>query len=349
MSLENKRINRKLEHIQYAHKLEGGPVGTGLDEITLIHMALPQWDLAEVDISLNFLQKTLSAPILINAMTGGNPQVKEINARLAEAAAQTGVGVAVGSQKAALAQSGLADTYKVVRERNPHGLVLANLSADSTLDDARRAVEMIAADGLQLHLNAAQELIMAEGDRSFKRLTERIHTIVQGLHVPVIVKEVGCGISFETARQLKELGVQYVDVGGAGGTNFVAVEYARQAPPADDSLVQWGIPTVCSILETVGAGVEHVIASGGIRSALDMAKCLSLGAELVGVAKICLDELLTADHLCEQLEHLKENLRKILLLTNSNNLKTFRQCKKVLHNWLHHWMKERKASMLSNS
>lgn len=347
MNAETKRVNRKLEHIRYAHQLKGGPVPTGFDDITLIHMALPDLDLDEVDITVEFLNKTLSAPILINAITGGNPGVKQINTRIAIAAAETGIGVAVGSQKAALTEPALVDTYKVVRELNPRGLVLGNLSADSSLEDAKRAVEMIEADGLQLHLNVAQELTMSEGDRSFKRLAERIHQIVEGLHVPVIVKEVGFGIGYETAQQLKDLGVKYVDVGGAGGTNFVAVEYARQTPPTDESLIHWGIPTVCSLFETVSAGVEHVIASGGVQSALELAKCLSFGAELVGIAKICLDEILTTDGLSEQIEHLKENLRKILLLTNSKDLSTFQHCKKVVHGWLHHWIQERNLPVTS--
>lgn len=337
------RTARKLDHLKYALDLTPGPLTTGFEEVRLIHMALPDYDLAEIDLTAEFAGKRLAAPIFINAITGGNAAVKEINAALAFAARETGLGMAVGSQRAALYNRELRDTYAVVREVNPDGLIIGNLSATASLSEAEQAVEMIGADALQLHLNAAQELSMPEGDRTFKSAAENIRLLVEKLPVPVIVKEVGLGIGREVAKKLLGLGVQHIDISGAGGTNFVAIEHARkeqQAEMLDSSLAGWGIPTACALLETRDLGFQQLIASGGVESALDIARSLVLGADLVGMARPCLKAYYDGK-LIEFLRETRENLRKIMLLLNAPNLAELKAKPTVITGWVKEWMEQR--------
>lgn len=341
------RKMRKLDHLKYAMDLTPGPLTTGLEEIHLIHVALPDYDLAEIELTTEFAGKKLAAPIFINAITGGNAAVKEINAALAYASRETGLGIAVGSQRAALYDRDLRDTYAVVREVNPEGLVIGNLSATASLAEAEQAIEMIGADALQLHLNVAQELSMPEGDRTFKVAGENIRLLVEKLHVPVIVKEVGAGIGREAAKKLRSLGVQNIDISGAGGTNFVAIEHARQKESAeifDTSLVSWGIPTACALLETRDLGFRRLIASGGIESALDIAKSLVLGADLVGMARSCL-EAHYAGRLVEFLQETRENLRKIMLLLNAQNIAGLKGKSVVITGWVKDWVEQRNLAL----
>lgn len=254
--------------------------------------------------------------MLINAMTGGHPDVKDINAGLGAAAARTGLAIAVGSQRAALEKPGVRDTYQVVRKNNPGGVVLANLNAQCSCQDALDAVEMLQADGIQLYLNAAQELSMAEGDVDFTGLLENISHLVDRLPVPVIVKEVGFGMSRETAGFLIAAGAKHIDIGGRGGTNFAAIEEKRQ-DESSGFLIDWGIPTAASLLEIAPlAGDVKIIASGGIRSAGDVAKTLVAGASLAGIARPFLQVLVekSVPGLVDYIRALKQGLRSIMML-----------------------------------
>jgi isopentenyl-diphosphate Delta-isomerase len=278
------RTSRKMEHVAEALRL--GQFGLqGLSDLKFVHNGLPESSLQHISLqsSIGGLIK-LSSPILINAMTGGAHETEKINRELAVVAREKGLAMAVGSQMAAIRDNAVASTYKVVRKVNPHGLVFANLGSEATPQQAAQAVEMIEGDALQIHLNAMQELIMPEGDRSFEGAGERIAAIIDHVQVPVIVKEVGFGILRETADRLKTLGVSIVDVGGSGGTNFAAIENARRDIPLD-WLNDWGASTVVALLETLTIYPRgSVIASGGIRSPLDVVKALSLGASAVGMA-----------------------------------------------------------------
>jgi isopentenyl-diphosphate delta-isomerase len=251
-----------------------------------VHRSLPELALTEIDLATSIAGVRLARPVLINAMTGGAPGVAEINRDLAEIAAELGLPMAVGSQTAGLKEPEVADTYRVVRAVNPHGVLIANVSADTPAEVAARAVEMIGADLLQLHLNAPQELVMAEGDRSFKGQLDRIASTVRAMPVPVIVKECGFGLSHESARQLYEVGVRAVDVSGRGGTNFAWIEAQRSGEELDPGLQDWGIPTAAAVAE-VGAlalpGLD-IVASGGITYGSEAAKAIALGASAVGVA-----------------------------------------------------------------
>ncbi|HHW54285.1 MAG: type 2 isopentenyl-diphosphate Delta-isomerase [bacterium] len=316
------RSSRKLAHIKHALELTPGPGATGFADIHLIHRCLPELAWEEVDTSTSFLGLSLSAPIIINAMTGGAQDVAEINAALSRAAAATGIGLAVGSQTAALENPDLEATYRIVREENPRGVILANINAHTTPQDALRAVEMVAADLLQVHLNPAQELVMPEGERDFRGLLENIRAIVAAVPVPVIVKEVGCGIAGEDAIALAETGCKGIDIGGRGGTNFIAIEQARRQDTLGQGLVEWGIPTAVSLLEVAARlkGRDVVlIASGGINNSTAIAKSLALGARAVGIAGHFLRLLLKGgeDSLREGIMALIDELKMLLLLTGN--------------------------------
>ncbi|MDF2924369.1 MAG: isopentenyl pyrophosphate isomerase [Paenibacillaceae bacterium] len=284
------RISRKLEHIR--HALSTGQSGRqGFADVKLVPNALPEISLDSISLASSIGELVLSSPIIINAMTGGAPETEEINRKLAAAARETGTAMAVGSQMSAIANKEMRASYQVVRQTNPDGIILANLGSEATVRQAREAVEMIGANGLQIHLNVMQELLMPEGERDFRGATERIARIVQELPVPVIVKEVGFGIAREPALKLKEAGVRILDVGGTGGTSFAAIENARRNPPMD-SLNDWGCTTSVALLECADSFQEGwIIATGGIRSGMDVAKALALGASAAGISGLFLKAL----------------------------------------------------------
>src|SRR5512143_2903579 len=285
---------RKADHIQInLEKDVRSALETGLDKLRFIHEALPELSLDEIDTNVSIFGKQLAAPILISSMTGGTDQAGTINRRLAEAAQHVGVGMGVGSQRTALEHPEEAESFRV-RKYAPDILLFANLGAVQlnygySVDHCRRAVDMIQADALYLHLNPVQEAVQDGGDTDFSGLAGRIEDICRSLEVPVIAKEVGWGISERTARLLKDCGVAAIDVAGAGGTSWSQVEMHRAKSESTRQLaatfVGWGIPTAESIRMVRRAAPDAmVIASGGIRDGLDIAKCIALGATLGGMA-----------------------------------------------------------------
>ena len=266
---------------------------TGLEKIHFIHDALPELDLDEVDTRVKLFDKEIQAPILISSMTGGTPDAGVINFRLAEAAQACGLAMGVGSQRAALENPERAASFQV-RKVAPDILLFANIGAVQLnygygIDECQRAVEMIAADALYLHLNPLQEAVQAGGDTNWKDLGRKIEKVCKKLSVPVIAKEVGWGISEKTARRLAGCGIAAIDVAGAGGTSWSQVEMHRAPDEYLRSLaatfVGWGIPTAESILNVKHAvpGIT-IFASGGLKDGLDIAKCIALGATLGGMA-----------------------------------------------------------------
>src|SRR5262244_1778359 len=285
-----KTQQRKKEHLELCLDTESvtSSSGTGLDRYRFLHNALPELDIAELDLTTEFLGKRLKAPILISSMTGGFDLARKINRNLAAAAQELGLAMGVGSQRVALEEPAVADSFKV-RDVAPDILLLSNLGAVQlnygyTVDHCRRAVEMIHADALILHLNVLQEAVQPEGNRNFKGLSEKITHVCQQLKVPVVVKEVGSGISAEVAGRLKQAGVKAIDVAGRGGTSWYAVEAQRAAKrgkPAETTFADWGIPTEEALVAVRQAVPDlEIVASGGIRSGLDIAKCISLGADV---------------------------------------------------------------------
>ncbi len=267
---------------------------TGLDRYRFVHEALPELSLEQVDISLTLFKKRLAAPILISPMTGGTNEATVINQRLAEAAQECQIAMGVGSQRAALEDASLVPTYAIARRVAPDILLFANLGAVQLnygygVDECHRAVEMIAADALILHLNPLQEALQGGGNANFSNLANKIAAVCSRLEVPVIVKEVGWGLSARSAKILAECGVAAIDVAGAGGTSWSQVEMHRAASDFDRQLaaafVGWGIPTAESILAVRQTAPGLIVfASGGLRDGLDIAKCLALGATLGGMA-----------------------------------------------------------------
>jgi isopentenyl-diphosphate delta-isomerase len=330
--------SRKSDHIRINLEEDvRSSLTTGLENYRFGHEALPELDLDEIDLSLTFLGKQLNAPILISSMTGGTERSAAINWALAEAAQECGVAMGVGSQRAALEADVLSASFKV-RRAAPNILLLANLGAVQfnygyTIDHCRRAVEMIGADALILHLNSMQEAIQPEGDSHFRGLAEKIGQICRGLAVPVIAKEVGWGISERSARLLLDAGVAAIDVAGAGGTSWTQVEMHRLEDEGRKRVAaafrNWGIPTSESIrmVRRVSADVP-LIASGGLRDGVDIAKCIALGATLGGMAGPFLKAASeSATAAVRVIEEVRQEIRICMFGVGAGNLNALRQAK----------------------
>ncbi|MDG5787617.1 type 2 isopentenyl-diphosphate Delta-isomerase [Evansella sp. AB-P1] len=277
------RSKRKLEHIDQAI-VTGQNRDTGFDDIRFIHQSLPDTNVSDVSLDSSIGELRFSSPVFINAMTGGGgKETENINSKLSEIANSLDIPMAVGSQMAAIKDNNELKSYEVVR-KNHNGLLFANIGSEATVDEAKRVVDIIEANALQIHLNVIQELVMPEGDREFKGALERIGAICEQIQVPVIVKEVGFGMSKETVWKLSNVGASAVDIGGYGGTNFSKIENRRRNQPYS-FFNDWGIPTAVSIVEAKHSNAKiPIIASGGIQNALDIAKSISLGASATGIA-----------------------------------------------------------------
>lgn len=304
---------------------------TGLEKFRFHHNALPEIDLATVDMRTEVFGKKLNIPLLISSMTGGVDQAGQINQRLASAAREVGVAMGVGSQRAAIERPELAATYEI-RQTAPDLLLFANLGAVQlnygySIEHFQRAVEMIQADALILHLNPLQEALQPEGDTRFSDLLPKIEKICTKLDVPVLVKEVGWGISKDVALKLVEAGVQAIDVAGAGGTSWSQVEMHRAQSESQRRLasafVNWGIPTAEALIQIREALPEvTLIASGGLRTGMDMAKCLALGADLCGMASPFLKAAVTSEeHVVEMMQEVASELRICMFATGAPTLK----------------------------
>lgn len=316
------RKRRKLEHLQCFADLTVKLSGSGFEDVSFINYPLSDISLSKVDLSVDFLGKKMKAPIIINAITGGHPDTIEINKALAAAARETGVAMAVGSQKAALEDVRVKNTFSIAREENPDGILLANLSATSKYEEAIEAVEMIGADGLQVHLNIPQELFMTEGDCDFYNVLPNIMELTQKVPVPVIAKEVGFGMSKESVFRLYDAGIKIIDIAGKGGTNFIAIENARSGNQFAE-FEDWGIPTAISLIEGIELNLPvNFIASGGINNSLDIAKALASGAKMVAIAGPLLRELNnnSLEGLINYINKLKIGLAKVMVMTGAGSL-----------------------------
>jgi isopentenyl-diphosphate delta-isomerase len=285
---------RKADHIKINLEQDvRSALTTGLETYHFVHEALPELDLNRIDTTLNLFGKTLTSPTLVSSMTGGTAEAETINLRLAEAAQECRVAMGVGSQRAAIEHPEQAQTFQV-RRVAPDILLFANLGAVQLnygygVDECRRAVDMIQADALYLHLNPLQEAVQDAGDTNWIGIAAKIEAVCKKLEVPVIAKEVGWGISEKTAKLLADCGVQAIDVAGAGGTSWSQVEMHRAPDEFTRQLaatfVGWGIPTADSILNVQKAVPDMTIfASGGLKDGLDIAKCIALGATMGGMA-----------------------------------------------------------------
>jgi isopentenyl-diphosphate delta-isomerase len=328
---------RKSDHIaiNLSEDVQATGITSGFERYRFVHTALPELDLSDVDTRTTFLGRELRAPVLVSAMTGGVERGWEINRRLAAAAQALGCAMGVGSQRAAIEDPARARFYRV-RDVAPDILLIANLGAVQLNygygpDECRRAVEMIGADALALHLNPLQEALQPEGNRDFSSLLGKIERVCAALDVPVVVKEVGWGISTRVARQLANAGVAAIDVGGAGGTSWSAVELHRATTSLgrrlSETFAGWGIPTAESLLlAQVGAPDIPLIASGGLRTGLDAAKALALGADLAGFAGPLLRAAAAGEaETVELLTALVEELRLAMFCTGAGTVPQLRR------------------------
>lgn len=323
---------RKREHLDLAlEDAAQSGVPPGWDDVALVPAALAGVSPADIDLSAELMGHRLGAPVVVAGMTGGHPAAGPVNAALGAAAEQLGLAVGVGSQRAALVAPELAASFAAVRERAPDVLVIANVGACQLVDqgdtpaltpaEVERAVGMVGAGALAVHLNVVQELVQTEGDRRFDGLEAAIARLVEASPVPVLVKETGAGIDRDSAARLAGAGVAAIDVGGVGGTGFARVEGARAAGAGDRrgarlgrTFADWGIPTAASVLEVRGAGVA-VVATGGVRTGLDAARALALGARAVGVGRPAVTAARRGEGaVVEELGLLVEELRTALVL-----------------------------------
>jgi len=330
--------SRKQQHVQLTLTRDVGfrLKTTGLERVEFVHNALPEIDLAEVDTACSFLERRLRLPLLITGMTGGYREALSINRTLAEVAQSMGIAMGLGSQRQALESEDYHRTFSIVRQVAPEIPVIGNLGAAEVarLRDAspvQRLAELAGADAFAVHLNPLQELLQKEGTPAFRGVLGGIEKLVRGLSIPVIVKEIGAGISADVARRVAEVGVRIIDVAGAGGTSWAGVEILRRRPAhRSESFWDWGIPTAEAVRAVVALARERgdltVIASGGIISGMDAAKCLALGASLAGTARPALLALQRGGKraLVRMLEGWRDELRAVMFLTGSRSLDELR-------------------------
>ncbi len=347
---------RKSDHLRVA--AAGGvdaPVSPGWDDVHLVHSALPAVDLDAVDLSAELLGRTLQAPLAIAAMTGGHRDAHEVNRRLAAAAERHGLAMGVGSQRAALRRPELAPTYAVAREAAPSAFLIANVGAAQLIPQAsgdlidaggiRAAVEMIGANALAIHLNFLEEMVQTGGDRRAGGIREALRAAVEASPVPVVAKETGAGLSRDVALELANLGFSALDVGGSGGTSFAAVEAELAAQRGDrrgarlgHTFRDWGLPTAVSVAGAAAAGLP-VIATGGVRSGLDAAKALALGARAVSVGRPLLAAALEGDHaLDEWIEQFLEELRGAVFLSGARSCRELQGVARVVGGETRRWL-----------
>jgi isopentenyl-diphosphate delta-isomerase len=338
---------RKQSHLDLCIRedVEAAQKTTLFEQVELVHDALPDLSLDDVDCRVRWLGKELAAPLVITGMTGGTSEAFAVNRDLARIAEEARIAFGVGSQRAMQKRPDSAWTYRI-REFAPSTVLLANIglaqARTMTAAELRPLIDEIGADALCLHLNVAQELIQPEGDRDFRQGTQAFRKLCRELPVPVIAKETGCGISREVALRLRAAGVKHIDVSGAGGTSWVRIEALRT--PGDAGLGElfrdWGIPTAASLLQVRGLGLQ-VIASGGVRNGLDAAKAVALGATLAGTALPVYQAYRSGGHAAARsfVDGIVAGLRMAMLLTGARTLGELRRRPVVLGPALGRWQR----------
>ncbi|MEM3577789.1 MAG: type 2 isopentenyl-diphosphate Delta-isomerase [Candidatus Bathyarchaeia archaeon] len=320
-------IKRKTEHIKISLNMDTQAKGitTGFEDIHLIHRALPQVNKEKVNLETRVFNHKFAAPIIVGALTGGTQEATKINATIAAAVEELGLGMGVGSQRAAIEDKRFEETFRITRKKAPTAFLIANIGGVQLVHgygvkEAKKAIEMIDADAIAIHLNPLQEAIQPEGQTNFEGVLEKIRQIADELDKPVIAKETGAGISAEDAKKLENTGVKGIDVSGAGGTSFAAIEYYRAKKrqggfqrELGQVFWDWGIPTATSIVEVSQTVKIPVIASGGIRDGTEIAKALALGASLTSLSQPILKEAVkgvkeTKDALLTLIEELKTTM-----------------------------------------
>lgn len=351
MSGETER--RKADHIRISlnQNIQAKNVTAGFEDISFVHKALPEIDRKRTDPCITVFGHRFSAPLIAGAITGGTEEAGKINAAIAEAVEKLGLGMGVGSQRAAIEDKKLAKTFAMARKKAPTAFLIANIGGVQLVNgygikEVRRAMEMIDADALAIHLNALQETAQPEGQTNFRGILSRIGEIAEELDKPVIVKETGAGIAAEEARFLSDKGIAGIDVSGAGGTSFAAVEYYRAKRARSISqrrlgalFWDWGIPTAASIVEVSESVKIPVIASGGVRSGLDVAKALALGASLASLSQPILQSAAKGvKETADELSLLVDELRNVMFLVGATSVESLQRVPVVITGRTSEWL-----------
>ncbi|MCC6214130.1 MAG: type 2 isopentenyl-diphosphate Delta-isomerase [Polyangiaceae bacterium] len=339
---------RKDDHLDLAARGDVGfrRTGTLLSDVVLLHDSLPELSLDEVDASVELFGKRLAAPVVIASMTGGSERARSINETLAGVAEELGLGFGLGSQRAMHRDPGAAGTFRV-RDLAPRALVLGNLggvqAAKLSTSEVAALVAAVGADALCVHLNPAQELVQPEGDRDFRGVLDALGRLARELPVPVVAKETGCGLGPSAGRRLRHVGVEHVDVSGAGGTSWVAVETERAAPgerALGEAFREWGIPTAASVAWMARLGFSTVIATGGVATGLDVARALALGATAAGIARPVLQALEAGgrDAALAFLAGVVRELRAAMLLVGARDVTELAATPRIVRGELARWL-----------
>jgi isopentenyl-diphosphate delta-isomerase len=347
---------RKVDHIRICleNKAQAKNATAGFEDIQLVHRALPEVNKQKINLSTTFLGKKFSAPIIVGAMTGGTEEATQINASIAEAVEKLGLGMGVGSQRAALENQQLEKTYAIARKKAPNAFLIANIGGVQLvhgygLKEVKKIVEMIDADAVAVHLNALQEAVQPEGQTNFKGVLAKISEIARALDKPVIVKETGAGIAAEDAKALENAGVKAIDVGGVGGTSFAAVEYYRSHGKEDgvqrflgETFWDWGISTAISLIETAQTVQLPLIASGGVRNGTDVAKAVALNASIASISQPILETAVKGAKETEnKLSCLIEELRNVMFLVGAEKLPDLANTPVVITGKTAQWLQAR--------
>ncbi len=345
---------RKAEHIKIClnEKAQAKQATTGFEDVHLVHKALPEVDKEKIDLSTKVFGHKFAAPIIVGAMTGGTPEAAAINATIAEAVEKLHLGMGVGSQRVAIEDSKLTNTFAVARKKAPTAFLIANIGAVQLVNgygvkEVKKALDMIDADAVAIHLNALQEAIQPEGQTNFKGILAKIAEVARVLEKPVIVKETGAGIAAEEAAKLEAVGIKGIDVGAVGGTSFAAVEYYRAKRDETQRFLgetfwDWGIPTGASLVETTQTVKIPVIASGGLRTGADVAKALALNASLASVAQPVLEAAVKSSLETEKvLTCMIEELRNVMFLVGAEKVKELAKTPVVITGKTAEWLKAR--------
>lgn len=353
---------RKINHIRISlnQKVQARKATTGFEDVYFIHKALPEIDKQEIDLSTTVLDHKFSAPLIVGAITGGAQEATEINATIAEAVEKLGLGMGVGSQRAAIEDKRLEKTFAIARKKAPTAFLIANIGGVQLVNgydvkEVKKAIEMIDADAIAIHLNALQEAAQPEGQTNFKGILENISELAKEIDKPIIAKETGAGISAEEAEKLEAAGVKAIDVSGVGGTSFAAVEYYRAKKRKNslqrvlgDIFWDWGIPTAISVAEVSQTVNIQVIASGGIRNGVDVAKALTLGASLASLSQPALQAAIKGLKETENmLSSIMEELKNAMFLTGAESVKQLRKVPIVITGKTAEWLKLRGLNLES--
>jgi isopentenyl-diphosphate Delta-isomerase len=339
-------MKRKQEGIDIPlnRNVQAKTTSTFLEYVKLVHDAIPELNLSEIDTTAIFLGRRFSAPLVIDSMTGGTAKALLINSRLAELAESYALPMGVGSQRAGLVDEKLADSYTIARKNAPNAFLIANiggaqLSSGLSIDKVKKLIDMISADALVVHLNPLQELVQPEGEPRYSGVLQCISELVKSIGVPVMAKEVGAGISRETALKLSEVGVSAINVAGAGGTSWAGVEKVR-AESASESMKtrlgelfwDWGIPTALSII-VVRRALEKLplIASGGIRNGLEIAKCIAIGADMCAMAyPFLVNAVRSKAALYQFADSVLTELKSTMFLVGAGDISTLKRSRYIL-------------------